>query len=147
MSENAEILKIEKTINASCEVLFSSWTSPEALKQWHCGTVSETIMELKVGGQFLIRFEPEEHCDHQVVRGEYLEVTKPTRIKYTWKWDGAEMQDSIVTIDFTEQEPGKTLMSVTHERLETQKSRDDHGMGWEACLVGLSEFLVDSKIA
>lgn len=56
------------------------------------------------------------------------------------------MEDSIVTVDFVEQGPESTLMKITHEKLDSQKSRDDHGQGRNACLAGLNEYLANVKV-
>lgn len=142
------ILSIERVFESPRQVVFDCWTSTDALRQWHCGTIKDVVMDLQVGGEFMIQFEPEkdDDCPHHTVRGKYLVVDNPARLQYSWKWDDSEMEDSIVTIDFLEQGPEITLMKVTHERLDTQKLRDDHGMGWTACLVGLEEHLAAAKV-
>jgi len=143
-----QILKVERLFPVRRQEVFQCWTSIEALKQWHCGTVSEVVMDLKVGGEFLIRFqpEPEGDCEHHVVRGKYLIVDKPSRLQYTWKWDGAEMDDSVVTVDFVEQGPESTLLKIAHEKLSDEKSRNDHGQGWNACLAGVEMHLAKTGV-
>ncbi len=139
MSEHR--IEIERIFAADRQTVFDNWTSPEALKQWHCGTVTESIMDLKTGGEFLIRFAPGENGTEACVRGQYLEVVAPERLKYTWKWDSSDADNSVVTIDFVEQPDQHTLMRIVHEKLESAESQQGHTQGWEACLAGFDQFL------
>lgn len=136
-------LRLERVFQAARQTVFDTWTSSAALPQWHCGTVAEVIMELHEGGQFLIRFAPDENTDGACVRGRYLEVRRPERLRYTWKWDGAD-EESIVTIDFFEIDSTSTRMVVLQERLASEDSKNQHLFGWEACLNGLNDFLKSS---
>lgn len=134
-------LKMEKIVPGKVSDVFRYWTDPESLKVWHCGTIVESVMDLKVGGQFLIRFEPEQGCDHQCVRGTYRTVQAPNLLEYSWKWDGAEMEDSVVRVQFSELQDGNTRIELDHSLLPDPKSRDDHKKGWEDCLSGMASFV------
>lgn len=139
MSETS--VKVERNFLASREVVYACWTSPEALKEWHCGTVSEVVMELRVGGEFRISFAPGENGNGACVRGKYLEVNPPQRLQYTWTWDHSKDENSVVTVEFIELGDEETLVRITHEKLATEMSREGHTTGWKDCLDGIGKQL------
>ena len=135
-----EILRLERVFRARPERVFEVFTTPELLRQWHCGTVGEVIMELRPGGRLRICFTPDENLpDGHCVRGTYHEVTIPSRLVYTWKWDGDE-EESLVTVEFRSRGRG-CLLKIEHSRLGSQASRDGHSQGWHECLAGLDQLL------
>ena len=62
---------------------------------------------------------------------------------FTWKHEGNEdwkNNSSIVTAEFFER-GGGTEIHLTHEKLPTEASRDDHEQGWKSVLDRLEKFL------
>lgn len=92
------------------------------------------------GGYRLSMQDPGDGAVHSVV-GEYREIERPSRLVYTWSWEGdaAEMEGSagtLVTVEFHD-EGSHTRVVLTHERFATDAARDLHAGGWAGCLDNL----------
>ncbi|MEK6709051.1 MAG: SRPBCC domain-containing protein, partial [Nitrospinota bacterium] len=76
------------------------------------------------------------------VHGEYKEVTPPSRLVFTWRWEQWDeaMWETLVTVEFRER-GGATELALTHERFRDESMRDEHGWGWGSCMDCLAEFL------
>jgi uncharacterized protein YndB with AHSA1/START domain len=69
---------------------------------------------------------------HSVV-GRYVFIKPPERLAFTWNWEGSPAIDTLVTIDFASQ-GNSTLVTMTHEKLPTPESREQHEKGWIGCM-------------
>ncbi len=67
------------------------------------------------------------------VRGEFLEVTPPRRLVYTWSWEGAfaDMAPTLVTVEIDGSEGG-TVLTLRHENFADSEIRSQHRTGWIA---------------
>ena len=98
-------------------------------------------MDLRAGGGYRLSMQdPGGGAVHSVV-GEYREVVRPSRLVYTWTWEGAppEMEgsaDTLVTVEF-HAEGSRTRVTVVHEGFATEGARDLHTGGWTGCLDNL----------
>jgi uncharacterized protein YndB with AHSA1/START domain len=149
MSEAAEekpVLQLNRVIPAARERVFAAWTTPEAIKVWfgpdNC-RVLDVQVDLRVDGEYCFSLSTED-LDEIKVRGRYLEVTPPTKLIYTWRWEGNSeltVGTSLVTVEFTSAGTF-TEIHLTHEQLPSIESRDDHGHGWSGTLDKLEKYLV-----
>jgi uncharacterized protein YndB with AHSA1/START domain len=149
MSEAAEekpVLQLNRVIPASRERVFAAWTTPEAIKVWFgpdsC-RVLDVQVDLRVDGEYCFSLSTE-NLGEIKVRGRYLEVTPPTKLIYTWRWEGNSeltVGTSLVTVEFTSAGTF-TEIRLTHEQLPSIESRDDHGHGWSGTFDKLEEYLV-----
>ena len=149
MSEAAEekpVLQLNRVIPAARERVFAAWTTPEAIKVWfgpdNC-RVLDVQVDLRVDGEYCFSLSTEDLGEIKV-RGRYLEVTPPTKLIYTWRWEGnSELTagTSLVTVEFTSAGTF-TEIHLTHEQLPSIESRDDHGHGWSGALDKLEKYLV-----
>jgi uncharacterized protein YndB with AHSA1/START domain len=100
------------------------------------------VAEANVGGVFrweLINDEGEEMTAH----GEYREIVPGKKIVFTWQWDDDELwkgRTSIVTIDLADAKGGGTEVTLVHEQLPSEESRDRHIEGWKSLLDQLQKF-------
>lgn len=138
--ENLSIT-IERLIDAPVELLFDAWTRPEHLmKWWGPGPVTcpEAHVDLRDGGEYRIANRLE---DGRVlwIRGEFIEIVRPTRLVYTWYVMDLD-KPSRVTVTFDEHERG-TLVRVVHERILNAEIAENHKQGWIGCLASLDEYL------
>lgn len=93
-----------------------------------------------MGGAYRLSMQGPEGPAHSVV-GEYREVVRPSRLVYTWSWEGdpPEMAGSagtLVTVEF-HAEGARTRVVVTHEGFDGDGARDLHVGGWNGCLDNL----------
>ncbi len=133
-------LRITRLIKAPRERVFAAWTTPEEIMKWFgpetCRVLSAKV-DLRVGGAYHIRVRGPD-CDtgqdlgEREVGGVYREVKRPTRLVYTWRWEGRPeiaSDETLVTVDFLDQE-GFTEVQITHDRFPTAEERDKHEHGW-----------------
>jgi uncharacterized protein YndB with AHSA1/START domain len=134
-------LIIKRMLNAPPELAFKAWTTAEHIKQWmRPGPGMEVplaSMDLRVGGKFRIQMKTADGEFFTAV-GVFQEVKAPERLVYTWDYEqdgsGAEFGEvegktSLITVEFLKR--GKqTEFVLTHSRLATVESRDNHTQGW-----------------
>jgi uncharacterized protein YndB with AHSA1/START domain len=139
-------LRLERTFNASAERVFEAWTSAEVLRRWWpAGSDWETPVaevDVRVGGSLrLVMRSPQ--GEEFGGRGEYVEITPPERLVFTWTWDGHEGHKGtqLVEVEFRPREDGTTTVVLTNRGLEDEESRRTHRQGWEASLNNLERVL------
>jgi uncharacterized protein YndB with AHSA1/START domain len=91
-------------------------------------------LDLQVGGRY--RYEGEMPGGSWAIYGEYLEVTPPQRLVYTWKWDAMPGHpgsgNTVVTVDFRD-EGAETEIVLTHEGFTNEIDWREHNRGWVGC--------------
>ena len=65
---------------------------------------------------------------HVVPGGLYTEVDPPTRLAFTWIWDG-DTRRTLIEIDFEERD-GVTTVAFTHRDLWDEEAFRSHEDGW-----------------
>jgi uncharacterized protein YndB with AHSA1/START domain len=137
-------LSLSRTFDAPREVVFEAWTDPTVLKEWWGPggfTTPSVEMDLREGGKYRIAMQPPVG-DLVYVGGTFREIRPPARLVYTWAWeeDDGPGHESLVTLDFADRN-GKTVLTLTHERLADAESRDGHVDGWSSSLDRLGPVL------
>lgn len=147
INNNPPKLIIKRTISAKRERVFEAWTNQEIMSKWFiCGAGQAIVSnELKLGGSYQTKmvFDAAHGCEktgeNSVIRsGEYLEIIPPEKIVFTWKADS--IADSLVTVELVDL-GDSTELTLTHELLDTEKSREEHNFGWNGCLDNLENSL------
>lgn len=139
------VLRLERVFAAPRERVFEAWTSPEALKRWWCppGWEPERIeVDLRVSGAFHLGMRRMTDGSIAAVHGRFLEVRRPERVAYTWRWAGAleDMSESRVTVEFHD-EHGDTRLILTHDRLPDIPLWHRHRAGWIAACDRMEQIL------
>jgi uncharacterized protein YndB with AHSA1/START domain len=145
-SPEVNVIRIERTFAAPVAEVFAAWTSPELLRRWYPpGPGWETpvaAVDLRVGGKLRIvmRSPAGESFGGG---GEYLEVTAPTRLVFTWAWDQSEIGavTQIVEVDFIAEPGGSTTVVMTNRELTDERARRSHSEGWEGSFDNLARLL------
>jgi uncharacterized protein YndB with AHSA1/START domain len=139
-------LRLERTFNAPAQAVFEAWTSAEVLRRWWpAGADWDTPVaevDVRVGGALrLVMRSPE--GEEFGGRGEYVEVTPPERLVFTWTWDGHEGHEGaqLVEVDFRERPDGTTTVVLTNRGLEDEDAKRSHREGWEASFDNLDRVL------
>ncbi len=142
-------VRVTKEIRAPREVVFDAWTSAESRRRWWATGRPEGLhvceIDARVGGRYCMKqigspdtptgMDPNYEW---VMDGEFVEVRRPQRLVFTWNVNHIPPErDGLVTVDFEEM-PGGTRVTLTHENLPTQKSRDDTDGGWKHMLAELA---------
>lgn len=96
-------LKIVRKFNVAPEVVFDAFTKPEAMRVWWTGD-TEFDIDLRVGGQWTIKREEGDMT--LTMTGEYLEVDRPNRLKYTISMPQFSPNSDIISMDIKPDEGG-----------------------------------------
>jgi uncharacterized protein YndB with AHSA1/START domain len=130
-------LTIIRELGYPAERVWRALTDPAALAAWfwpqRFAPTAET--DLRVGGRYRI----DGPAVGMAVSGEYVTVEPPSKLVFTWAWDG-EDAGTLVTIELTPTAAGTELL-LRHERFADTVERDNHATGWEDCLDRLPEWL------
>jgi uncharacterized protein YndB with AHSA1/START domain len=129
--EVAAIVEREIRIAARPETVFDFFVDPEKMVRWK-GRKAE--LDPRPGGVYRVEIN-----DEAIAKGEYVEIDAPSRVVFTWGWEGQESGDhavppgsSRVEIELTPDGDG-TLVRLRHFDLPEQ-SREIHGQGWDLYL-------------
>jgi uncharacterized protein YndB with AHSA1/START domain len=125
-------LRIERTFQAPAEAVFDAWTSEEVLLRWwhveHDWDTTEAVVDLRVGGVVrVVMRDPGKDAEYGG-GGTYTEIERPTRLAFTWTWDG-DTRRTLVEVDFEESD-GITTVSFTHSGLWDEEAVRSHQDGW-----------------
>ena len=138
-------LRVTRLIKAPRERVFAAWTTPHDIMRWFgpetCQVLSAQV-DLKVGGQYHFRVKGQEMGELDL-RGVYREIKRPSRLVYTWNWQGrpeVEFGETVVTVDFLDKE-GFTEVQITHDHFPNTETREKHNYGWNGCLDKLQGLL------
>jgi uncharacterized protein YndB with AHSA1/START domain len=136
-------LRIERTFQAPAEAVFEAWTSEEVIRRWwraeHDWETSEAEVDLRVGGAVrVVMRDPNKGVDHGG-GGNYTEIERPTRLAFTWIWDG-DTRRTLIEIDF-EEDDGVTTVRFTHSGLWDEEAVRSHEGGWGRILDNLKHEL------
>ncbi len=145
-SSDPIVLRVERAFNAPREAVFGAWTSADVLMRWwRPGPDWETPIaeaDARVGGHLRIVMRGP---DGEEIGGggEYVEVTPPERLVFTWIWDGQEGQagSQLVEVEFNQQADGSTTVVVTNRGLRDEEDRQSHRDGWQGSLDNLERVL------
>ena len=112
-------LRLTRVFNAPRERVFAAWTRPELLRQWFgCNesVIRSAEVDVRPGGRFdLLVTVGELSCR---TFGTYREVVVPSRLVFTYGWEGKGIPDigeTLVTIDLTDLEGTRTRMDFVHD--------------------------------
>ena len=138
-----QTVRIERTFQAPVEVVFRAWTTEEVMRRWWQAErgweTTEAEVDLRVGGAVrVVMRDPAKEVDYGG-GGIYTEVDPPTRLAFTWIWDG-DTRRTLIEIDFEERD-GATTVSFVHSGLWDEEAVRDHEGGWSRILDRLGRVL------
>jgi uncharacterized protein YndB with AHSA1/START domain len=136
-------LRIERTFQAPIEAVFDAWTTEEVIRRWWQAQrgweTTEAEVDLRVGGAVrVVMRDPTKDVDYGA-GGTYTEIERPTRLAFTWTWDG-DTRRTLIEIDFEEAD-GITTVRFTHSGLWDEDAVRSHEDGWSGILDSLERAL------
>jgi uncharacterized protein YndB with AHSA1/START domain len=138
------IIHITRTFAAPREKVFRAWTEPQELKKWWAAGPGYTTpiaeVDLRVGGRYRLGMKPPDKDVVHIVGGAYREVQRPSRLVYTWVWEGSSAPGTLVTVEFRDQ-GASTEVTLVHEPFADSQSREQHLAGWTGCLDRLTNLV------
>ena len=136
-------LQLNRTFTAPRARVFKAWTKTEELKKWFAPSDEYSVpfaeVDLQVGGKYRIGMKSPSGDTHIAV-GTYREIKNPEKLVFTWTWEGTEMPDTLVTVEFYDRGQS-TEMVLTHELFPNKTEADRHDQGWTGCLDRLTKIL------
>jgi uncharacterized protein YndB with AHSA1/START domain len=137
MSPTAPRVVVTCIVRAPRAAVFDAWLTRERMARFLCAGdthVIEIEVDARVGGEFRIVMANEQgRYEH---RGRYLEIDRPSRLRFTWASAATEGKDTEVTVTFETVDEG-TRVTLVHTGLsEPQISR--HEAGWTSILQKLA---------
>ena len=141
-----QTLQVTRRFKAPRERVFAFFSSAESIQQWFgCGppNVIECSADFRVGGSYRFSSYNPETAQGAVAVGEYLEITPPSKIVHSWKWEDDEDWvgiESLVTFEFRAI-GDETELHLTHTGFPSEDSCQKHTYGWNACVEKLEALL------
>ena len=141
---NGLVLELNRTFDAPREQVFRSLTEPALLAAWwgpRGFSTPEIDVDLRVGGAYRFGMQPPDGALFHLA-GEFLEVTRPTRLVYTFRWEEPDPDDRETVVTLTLDTLGDaTRLSLSQGDFATEARLDLHRSGWTESLVKLRELL------
>lgn len=129
MSERVEI---QRRIRARPETVFAYLTDPARYTRW-MGVDAE--LDARPGGIYRVTVP-----QGGVARGEFVEVTPPERVVFTWGWEGnPTVPPGSTRVEITLEADGDgTVLRLVHAGLPDADTADLHRSGWTRYLERLA---------
>jgi uncharacterized protein YndB with AHSA1/START domain len=128
-------LTLVRRIKARPSILFDLLVTAEGISQWwgpDTGPVVIARSDPRVGGRFQFRFRMLGGDEYEST-GEFLEVSRPERVRMTWRWtDGTDGESLIEMV--LRPIPDGTELTFTQSRLQDEATARGHEKGWSRSL-------------
>lgn len=130
-------LVVSRLFKAPRELVWKAWTDPKHAIHWwgppFC-PATEMHMDLRVGGKWRHYLKSGEDGSVLPQHGEFMEVTPPERLVFTFTWDNNQYLEfpsvpMLVELTFEEKDGG-TLLTLRQTGFHSIGDRDGHGQGW-----------------
>ena len=136
-------LRIERTFQAPVEAVFRAWTAEEVLLRWWRSErnweTTEAEVDLRVGGTVrVVMRDPDKDAEYGG-GGRFTEIEPPTRLAFTWIWDG-DTRRTLIELEF-EEVGGATRVRFTHSDLWDEEAVREHERGWNGHFDNLARVL------
>jgi len=133
-------IRIERIFDAPRDQVWRALTEPDLIAQWWGRGRKMVVerMEVKRGGHW--RFVVDGKSGTQGFEGRYREVTPPSRIVWTFEWDGMPGHVAVDTIELVDLGDGRTRL-INTSLFFTDEERDG------AMNSGMSEGVIESYVA
>lgn len=123
-----DVLEVSVHIAAEPETVFPYFTDPALYAKW---MGNEATLVPIPGGSYRVGMR-----DGVEAAGEFIEVSPPHRLEFTWGWTHHHVVapgTTRVVVTF-EEEDGGTRLVLRHHNLPPDEQRDHHRQGWEMYL-------------
>lgn len=139
-------LDLSRFIRAPRDKVFDAFTTQSGLASWMGSrgmTPYNVSADARVGGAWRVELRARDGSQY-AVGGHYKALERPSRVAYTWQWEGERSPmpnvETLVEVTFTEKEGG-TELAMTHSGFPAAPARDGHNQGWASTLNRLNDYL------
>jgi uncharacterized protein YndB with AHSA1/START domain len=141
--DSGQVVRIERTFDASAEEVFDAWTSPEVIERWFRPARGwrkpSAEVDLRVGGTVRVVMRDPSGAPVEA-SGEYTEIERPNRLVFTWTFDDDPSNQQLIEIEFTERD-GATTVVFVNSNISEKKRRDEQYDGWRTCIDNMERAL------
>lgn len=133
-------LELRRVLPAPADAVFDAWTRPELMVQWFAPRAMTTPLarvDLREGGAYRVEMQSADGTRF-VATGTYLEIVRARRLVFTWGSEGADRQETLVTVELHPR-GDETEIVLRHTRFPARELRDSHLDGWGGALEKLAE--------
>jgi uncharacterized protein YndB with AHSA1/START domain len=140
---DAPVVRVQRVMPATPEVVFDQWLDPESLEEWMCPRPARCVaiaVEPRVGGS--LRFDVDDSGTSVLITGQFLAIDRPRLLRLTWSnsnWADPTIV-SVVNVSFEPVDTDQTLMSIEHSLMPPQEFDSFHN-GWAKTSDQLAAFL------
>ncbi len=126
------VVEVVRRIAAPPDVVFAFLTDPEKYTRWK-GVAAE--LDPRPGGVYRVQMSAD-----AFVRGQFVEVEAPSRVVFTWGWEGNDaIPPGSTTVEVVLEPDGdETIATLRHSGFPDDGAADEHGQGWEHYLSRLA---------
>ena len=139
-------LNMSRFIRAPREKVFDAFTTEAGLAAWmgpRGMKVRAAKAEPRIDGAWQVEMHNRDGFT-LIVGGQYKLLERPSRIAYTWKWEGPTSPmphlETLVEVTLNEKDGG-TEMLMTHSGFPAAAARDGHNQGWTSTFNRLNDYL------
>lgn len=115
-------------LNAPRRIVFDAWTKPDHVARWWGRNGSSLVVceiDLRIGGEYrFVELGPD--GIEYPFRGEYLEISPPERLVYTWIFDEEPFSNSVAVVTLTLVERGERTWMTSTTLFPSVEERDVH---------------------
>jgi uncharacterized protein YndB with AHSA1/START domain len=143
MVKSETSLEVKRVFHAPVAKVYRAWTEPEMLNAWFHPDArmrSECTVDLRVGGSYEIQMHGGEGGPF-IVGGVYREIIPEVKLAFTWRWQGEETAEMLVTVTFRALDEKSTELTLLHEQFPNDEERDSHAQGWQGTFEQLATAL------
>ena len=148
MTTDSHTIRLHRVIRAKPERVYRAFLDADAKAKWlppHGFTGKVHHLEAKVGGTYRMSFTNFTTGNSHTFGGTYTELTPHTRIRYTDKFEDANLPGEMeVTVELKEV-PCGTELNITQAGVPAVIPAEACYMGWQESLILLAQ-LVEPEI-
>ena len=139
----APVVRVQRVMPATPDVVFDEWLDRESLAEWMCPRPARCVaitVEPHVGGT--VRFDVDDSGTSVLITGRFLDIDRPRQLRFTWtnsNWPDPTTV-SVVNVAFEPFGDGETLMSIEHSLMPPDKFGEFQN-GWAKVCDQLTTFL------
>lgn len=143
---NTPEFTITRALHAPRELVWQAWTDSAHFAAWMrpFGVSSRSVSgDVRVGGRYRYTMVNDETGEEYPTGGEYLEVSPPERLVFTWGEIDAPVEGTpVITLTLAESDGGDTTKLVFHlEGIAGQPGDNNVYDGWTEALDNLARHL------
>ncbi len=141
-------VQLHRVLRATPERVYRAFIDPDALVKWippHGFTGKVHHLDARVGGSYRMSFTNFSTGHSQAFGGEYLELVPHERLRYTDRFDDANLPGEMKTTVTLAQVSCGTELNVVQEGIPEVIPTEACYLGWQESLAQLAK-LVEAEI-